>query len=117
MQASCARRRTRTAPMRVLLVVLVFAFAGLLAVDLQSSSAPRAAVAVPTRALANVVRPPRTVEVAFVKKGWIVRVDRVVPKGMTPQEFALRELTQGPTEVEQIGRASCRERVEIWGAG
>jgi L,D-transpeptidase catalytic domain/Sporulation and spore germination/Putative peptidoglycan binding domain len=87
--------------MRVSLVVLVFAFAGLLAVDLQSSSAPRAAVATPTRALANVVRPPQTVEVAFVKNGWIVRVERVVPKGVTPQEFALRELTQGPTKLER----------------
>lgn len=87
--------------MRVLLVVLVLAFAGLLAVDLQSSSAPRAAVATPTRALANVKREPQTVEVAFVKNGWIVRVDRVVPKGMTPQELALRELTQGPTKLER----------------
>ena len=85
--------------MRVLLVVLVFAFAGLLAVDLQSSSAPRAAVA--TRALAIQRPAPMTVEVAFVKTGWIVRVERVVPKGMTPQETALRELTQGPTKAER----------------
>jgi hypothetical protein len=87
--------------MRVMLVVLVFAFTGLLAVDLQSSSAPRAAVVTPTRALANVVRPPQTVEVAFVKSGWIVRVERVVPRGITPQEYALRELTQGPTKLER----------------
>jgi L,D-transpeptidase-like protein/sporulation and spore germination protein/putative peptidoglycan binding protein len=86
--------------MRVVPVVLVFAFAGLLAVDLQSSSAPRAAVARPTRALASVVRPPQTVDVAFVKNGWIVRVERVVPKGTAPQEYALRELTQGPTKLE-----------------
>jgi lipoprotein-anchoring transpeptidase ErfK/SrfK len=85
--------------MRVMLVVLVFAFAGLLAVDLQSSSAPRAAVATPARAIQKPA--PRTVEVAFVKNGWIVRVERVVPKGMTPQETALRELTQGPTQVER----------------
>jgi len=87
--------------MRVLPVVLVFAFAGLLAVDLQSSPAPRAAVATPKRALASVVRPPQTVEVAFVKNRWIVRVERVVPKGITPQEHALRELTQGPTALER----------------
>jgi hypothetical protein len=87
--------------MRVSLVVLVFAFAGLLVVDLQSSSAPRAAVATPTRALANVVRPPQTVQVAFVKSGWIVRVERTVSKGITAQEFALRELTQGPTKLER----------------
>jgi L,D-transpeptidase catalytic domain/Putative peptidoglycan binding domain len=85
--------------MRVLLVVLVLAFAGLLAVDLQPSSAPRAAVATPARATRKPA--PQTVEVAFVKNGWIVRVDRVVPKGMTPQETALRELTQGPTRVER----------------
>jgi L,D-transpeptidase catalytic domain/Putative peptidoglycan binding domain len=85
--------------MRVLLVVLVLAFAGLLAVDLQPSSAPRAAVATPARPTRK--PEPQTVEVAFVKNGWIVRVDRVVPKGVTPQETALRELTQGPTRVER----------------
>jgi hypothetical protein len=85
--------------MRVSLVVLVFAFAGLLAVDLQSSSAPRAAVVTPARAIQKPA--PATVEVAFVKNSWIVRVDRVVPKGMTPQEAALRELTQGPTKLER----------------
>ena len=85
--------------MRVLLVVFVFAFAGLLAVDLQSSSAPRAAVAIRARAIQRPA--PKTVEVAFVKTGWIVRVERVVPKGMTPQETALRELTQGPTKAER----------------
>ena len=59
------------------------------------------------------VRAPQTVEVAFVKNGWIIRVDRVVPKGMTPQELALRELTQGPTKVERrrgIRTALARDR-------
>jgi lipoprotein-anchoring transpeptidase ErfK/SrfK len=55
----------------------------------------------PTRSLAYYVREPQTVDVAFVKNGWVVRVERVVPKGTTPQEFALRELTQGPTKVER----------------
>ena len=87
--------------MRISLVVLVFAFAGLLAVDLQSSSAPQAAVATPARALATPKPSPQTVEVAFVKAGWVVRVERVVPKGMSPAEAALRELTQGPTKVER----------------
>ena len=42
MQAFSRRRRTGTAPMRVLLVVLVLAFAGLLAVDLRAVvAAPR----------------------------------------------------------------------------
>jgi lipoprotein-anchoring transpeptidase ErfK/SrfK len=88
--------------MRFSLVVLVLAFAGLLAVDLQSSSSPRAAVATP--ALPPVLKPkpePETVEVAFVRNGWVTRVRRIVPKGMRPAEAALRELTQGPTRVER----------------
>jgi L,D-transpeptidase catalytic domain/Sporulation and spore germination/Putative peptidoglycan binding domain len=87
--------------MRISLVVLVLAFAGLLAVDLAPSSTPRAAVAAPTRALAAAKPTPETVEVAFVRNGWIVRVERIVPKHMTPAEAALRELTQGPTRTER----------------
>ena len=88
--------------MRISLVVLVLAFAGLLAVDLQSSSAPRAAVA--ASALPPVVKPkpePAMVEVSFVQNGWMRRVKRVVPKGMSRAEAALRELTQGPTRAER----------------
>ena len=85
--------------MRTSLVVLVFAVAGLLAADLQSSS-PSAAVAPPARALTSAKPGADTVEVGFVKSGWIVRVKRVVPRGMTPAEAALRELTHGPTRVE-----------------
>jgi hypothetical protein len=86
--------------MRVSLVVLVLAFAGLLAVDLEPSSTSRAAVAVPARALTP--KPaPKTVEVAFVKNGWVVRVERVVRRGASPAETALRELTQGPTKAER----------------
>ena len=87
--------------MRISLVVLVLAFAGLLAVDLAPSSTPRAAVVVPTRALAAAKPAPKTVEVAFVRNGWIVRVERLVPKRMSPAEAALRELTQGPTRAER----------------
>lgn len=90
--------------MRVLLVVLVLACTGLLAVDLEPSAAPRTASAAPTRVLAA-SRPatpkPETVEVAFVHNGWIVRVQRVVPKGRSAAEAALRELTQGPTRAER----------------
>ncbi len=86
--------------MRVLLVVLVLAFAGLLAVDLEPSSSPRAAVTKPARVAVS--KPaPATVEVAFVRSGWVVRVERVVPRGAKPAEVALRELTQGPTKVER----------------
>ncbi len=99
--------------MRISLVVLVFAFAGLLAVDLQSSP-PRAAVVAPARAVTP--KPaPRTVEVAFVKNGWVVRVDRLVPKGMTASEAALRELTQGPTKLERRRgiRSALPERARL----
>ena len=86
--------------MRIALVVLVLALAGLLAVDLEPESTPRAAVA--ARASVAVPEPaPRTVEVAFVRNGWIARVERVVPRGATPAETALRELTQGPTKLER----------------
>src|SRR4029453_14454656 len=87
--------------MRISLVVLVLAFAGLLAVDLEPSSVPRAAIAVPAK---HGVRPkpsPRTVEIAFAKNGWLVRVERTVPRGMSPAELAVRELTQGPTRLER----------------
>ena len=87
--------------MRVLLVVLVLAFAGLLAVDLESSSTPRAAVAEPVRVLAPKKPALKTVEVAFVRNDWVVRVERVVPRGARPAEVALRELTQGPTKAER----------------
>lgn len=83
--------------MRVLLVVLVLAFAGLLAVDLEPASTSRAAVS-GTAAPKPV---PRTVEVAFVKNGWIVRVERTVPRGASPADVAIRELTQGPTRAER----------------
>jgi hypothetical protein len=87
--------------MRVSLVVLVLALAGLLAADLEPSAAPRKAAA----ALRAVVKPaPRTVEVAFVRNGRIVRVERVVPKGVPEEVHALRELVQGPTQLERRQR-------------
>jgi hypothetical protein len=76
--------------MRTSLVVLVFAVAGLLAADLQSSS-PRAAVAPPARAVTSAKPVGDSVEVGFVKSGRIVRVERVVPRGMTPAHAALRD--------------------------
>ena len=85
--------------MRILLVVPVLALAGLLAVDLEPSSSSNAAVAKPQRLTAP--RASRTVEVAFVKDGWAVRVERTVPRGARAAEVALRELTQGPTKAER----------------
>lgn len=86
--------------MRILLVVLVLAFAGLLAVDLEPAATSSAAVTAPARAA--VPKPAReTVDVAFVRNGWVVRAQRVVPKRTSPAEFALRELTQGPTKAER----------------
>jgi L,D-transpeptidase catalytic domain/Putative peptidoglycan binding domain/Sporulation and spore germination len=44
---------------------------------------------------------PATVEVTFVRKGKLVRVERVVPNGVEPFRYALRELLQGPTKAER----------------
>ncbi len=60
------------------------------------SAAPSKPVAVRT-----VVRAKPTVEVAFVRDGRFVRVERVVPKGTPPERHALRELLQGPTKLER----------------
>lgn len=85
--------------MRVLLVTLVLALAGLLAVDLEPSAAPSDPVAVRATQVAKAV--PRTVEVAFLRAGRIARVERVVPKGVAPALHALRELVQGPMRSER----------------
>jgi hypothetical protein len=91
--------------MRIALFVLVLASAGLLAVDLEPSTAPGRASAAPTRALAAsttaAARVPATVEVAFVRNGWVTRVTRVVPRGASAAQTALRELMQGPTRAER----------------
>jgi hypothetical protein len=85
--------------MRLMLVTLLFATAGLLAVDLQPSAAPRAARVTAVKRV--VVATPRTVEVAFVRNGRLVRVERVVPRGVSPERQALRELLRGPTRAER----------------
>lgn len=86
--------------MRLLLVTLVLALTGTLAVDLQPGSAPRAARPVVLGAVKTVVR-PKTVEVALLRKGRIARVERIVPKGADPARHALRELLRGPTREER----------------
>jgi hypothetical protein len=43
---------------------------------------------------------PATVDVAFVRDGGVVRVERVVPPGVRPELHALKELVQGPTALE-----------------
>jgi hypothetical protein len=84
--------------MRVLPVTIVFALAGTLLVDLQPAAAPH-------RTPPSVPRPPavepETVEVAFVRAGRLVRVERVVRGGVAPELHALRELVQGPTRAER----------------
>ena len=102
-------------PMRILLVVLLLAFAGLLAVDLEPSSRTSAAVAKPERVSAPRPAAPRTVEVAFVKNGWVIRVERPLPRGARAAEVALRELTQGPTKVERRSgiRTALPERARL----
>ncbi len=89
--------------MRASLFVLLLVVAGLLAADLRPASAPPQAAAAPTRQLAQagVASAPRVIEVAFVRKGWVIRVERVLPRGAIPQRFALRELLRGPTVAER----------------
>ncbi|MCS7006758.1 MAG: L,D-transpeptidase family protein [Thermoleophilia bacterium] len=89
--------------MRTLLVTLVLAAAGTLAVDLRPGGAPRAEATLPA------VRPPaslaaqaeRTVDVALVRDGRLVRVRRELPRGAQPALHALRELARGPTIEER----------------
>ena len=94
-----ARGEPSSPGMRTLLVTLVLAFVGLLAVDLEPSAAPRQADTVVAPKVVKVA--PATVEVAFLRNGRIVRVERVVPKGAAPPLHALRELVQGPTRAER----------------
>jgi L,D-transpeptidase catalytic domain len=100
--------------MRILLVVLVFASAGLLAVDLETASTSRPAVGGPAR-VATPKPVPKTVEVAFVRHGWLIRVERMVPRGVTEVEYAVRELTQGPTKAERRNgiRTALPERARL----
>lgn len=109
--------------MRISLVVLVLALAGLLAVDLEPSAAPRKAAATAPRTVAKPA--PQTVEVTFIRNGRLTRVERVVPKGVAKPLHALRELVQGPTRVERrqgirtaipegVRPRSVRARGELW---
>jgi len=93
--------------MRVLLVTLVFALAGMLVVDLEPAAAPPQPAA---GAAMRVKVAAKTVEVAFVRNGRLVHVERVVPKGVAPEVHALRELTQGPTRAERAKRISTALR-------
>ena len=77
---------------------LVLALAGLLAVDLAPSAAPRQAAAATSKKAARPA--PQTVEIALVRNGRPTRVERVVPEGVAPEVHALRELVQGPTRLE-----------------
>src|SRR5918999_2429381 len=56
---------------------------------------------------------PKTVHVAFVRDGKLVRVERIVPRGARPEMHALRELVQGPTRAERARgiRSAIREGV------
>jgi hypothetical protein len=97
--------------MRVSLVVLLLAVAGLLAVDLQPPAAPPDAAAASARPLARATpkASPRVVEVALVRNGWVARVKRTVPRGVAPAVFALRELVRGPSREER--RAGIRTAI------
>jgi hypothetical protein len=87
--------------MRILLVTLAFALAGTLAVDLEPGSAPSAARSAVSAKPKPPTVEPAVVQVAFVREGRLVRVERVVPRGVSHQLHALRELVQGPTKLER----------------
>ena len=50
---------------------------------------------------ATAARAPQTVDVAFVRDGRLVRVERVVPRNVSAAKHALKELVQGPTREER----------------
>lgn len=95
--------------MRLLLVIAMFAGSGTLAVDLERAAAPpREAAAAPAprpqaaRSLASArAHVERTVQVAFVRNGKLVRAERSLPRGAQPALHALRELAKGPTRAER----------------
>ena len=89
--------------MRVLLVTLMLAAAGMLAVDLEPAAPPRAQAEPSTTAtpVARVQRAAPTVHVAFVRDGRLVRAERELPRGAQPALHVLRELAKGPTREER----------------
>ena len=95
--------------MRHLLVTLLLAAAGTLAVDLQPAAGPSRGEAAAPAERPRAARAPasakahveRTVEVAFVRAGRLVRVERTLPRGAQPALHALRELAKGPTKAER----------------
>jgi hypothetical protein len=76
------------------------------------ASALVAAVSAGTAAAAS---GPKTVDVAFVRNGKLVRVERVVPRGVSSARHALRELVQGPTRDERAKgiRTAIRDGVRL----
>jgi L,D-transpeptidase catalytic domain/Sporulation and spore germination len=114
---------------RTLAVTAVFAFAGLLALDLEPAASSGRAEAAPVAARGAVVTvaKPRTIEVAFHRSGRIVRVERVVPRGVAPALHAVKSLLRGPSKEERakgirsaIGEGvrlrSLRKDSELWRA-
>jgi hypothetical protein len=93
----------RTMARRALLLLVPVAVLAATASAVNGPRAEEASVvpATKARAIRTVVRPKPTVEVALVRKGRLVRVERVVPRGTAPERHAVRELLQGPTKLER----------------
>jgi lipoprotein-anchoring transpeptidase ErfK/SrfK len=87
--------------MRTLTVTVVFAVAGLLALDLKPASSTDRAEAASARPRTAVAAPPTTLEVAFLRRGRLVFVERAVRKGTRADLQALKWLVQGPTRKER----------------
>jgi peptidoglycan hydrolase-like protein with peptidoglycan-binding domain len=88
--------------LRTLLLCFVVAALAATASAVNRPEAEPAGTSRPTKqSVRTVVRAKPTVEVAFVRNGRLVRVDRTVPRGTSPARHALRELLQGPTKLER----------------
>jgi lipoprotein-anchoring transpeptidase ErfK/SrfK len=103
--------------MRTITVTVVFAFAVLLALDLRPDSSTDRAVAAPARVHAVATPQPRTVDVAFLRRGRTVFVERTVRKGDRADLAALKSLVQGPTKQERAQgiRSAIPKGVRILG--
>ena len=88
--------------LRTLLLCFVVAALAATASAVNRPEAETAGASRPTKqSVRTVVRAKPTVEVAFVRNGRLVRVERTVPRGTSPARHALRELLQGPTKLER----------------
>jgi hypothetical protein len=93
----------RTMALRTLLVIIPVVVLAATASAVSKPAAEPTSARTPSapQAIRTVEPGKPKVEVAFVRNGRLVRVERVVPKRVSPARHALRELLQGPTRLER----------------